>query len=274
MEPRSKLGARPSPSSAQGASDFREFIGACLRASPDPLQLWVPAGSDTTSSTSADDNARVITWDATIAARYRTVGSGLFVTFNGSTQYGTSPDAANMSLGNGATDIPFSIFGWMNLTATTGIKTIAARYDLTTGSTKREFWLYADAAEKLVFELYDESAAAKIGRTFNTALPTGVDLFFVATYSGVATSAGVKLYVFDGTNAGQVDDTNSQSGSYTAIEDTAALTYIGASEAAAGTAENNFSGSLGALGIVKGELSRDEAWALRHIGNSYYGLVV
>lgn len=266
----------PRGASLGGLKARRDFISALLQVAPDTRQLWVPLGADTTTSTSVDDNARTITWNATIAAQYRTVGSGYFVTFDGSTDNGTSPDAASMTFGNGTTDEPFSIYAWVRMTANTAVKTIIARHDLTTGATNLEWSFHFDASELLVGQVFDDSVGTdvRVGRSFGTALPTGTDMLVVMTYSGSGTNAGIRLFAFDGTNSGQVDDTDAGNGAYVAMEDQAALTYIGAREGTGGTATEFFNGSMGAIGVVSGELSADEIQVIRQLGNGYYGLTV
>lgn len=266
----------PRGGSLAGLQKRREFIAALLGVAPDTRKLWVPLPSDTTSSTSVDDNARVITWNATIAAQFITLGSGVFVSFDGSTDNGTSPDTANMSFGDGTLDEPFSIYAWINITANASVKTILGRHDLTTGTTNLEWSFHLSALEELVGQVFDDSVGTdiRVGRQFNTPLATSTNMLVVMTYSGAATNASVVLYVFDGTNAGAVDDTDSGNGSYVAMENKAGLTYIGAREAAGGTATNFFNGSMGAIGLVKGVLDANQIQIIRQLGNGYYGLTV
>ena len=266
----------PRAGSLSGTQKRREFIAGLLSLSLDTRQLMVPLLTDTVSSTSVDDNGRTITWDATIASRFITQGSGSFISFDGATNYGTSPDAANMSFGDGTLGEPFSIYQWLSLTADANVKAILARHDLTTGVTNLEWSFHLDASEKLVGQVFDDSEGTdvRVGRTFNTALAASTPMLVVMIYSGGATNGSVKLYVFDGTNAGQVDDTDAGSGVFIAMENKAGLTYIGAREAASGAATNFFNGALGAGGLVKGELDANQLQVLRQLGNGYYDLKV
>ena len=266
----------PRAGSLSGTQKRYEFIAALLNLFPDTRQLVVPLLTDTTSSTSVDDNGRTITWDDTIRPRFITQGSGSFISFDGATNYGTSPDAANMSFGDGTLSEPFSIYQWLNLTADANVKTILARHDLTTGVTNLEWSFHLDASEKLVGQVFDDSEGTdvRVGRTFNTALAAATPMLVVMTYSGGATNGSVKLYVFDGTNAGQVDDTDAGNGAFVAMENKAGLTYIGAREAASGAATNFFNGALGTGGLVKGEPDANQIQSLRHFGNAYYDLRV
>ena len=169
-------------------------------------------------------------------------------------------------IGDGAVDSPFSIFAWVNQTATTGIKAIFSKFD--TAGTLREYQLVLDAAEKLRFRLYDESSDGYIGRLYNTALGTGSILFVAATYDGSGGSAGIRLF-----SAGAVvDDTDDNSGTYTAMENLATVGRVYSS--GSGTPAEYFSGTGYGVGLVAKALTYDDIWALKTAGNGYYDLTL
>ena len=265
---------RPNPlrqgsRSRRGDQVDQEFDAAVLELLGD-ARLLLRFDKSGTTLTDVSRNARTLTWSEAVQG-FDTppaeLGSGYRVAFNGTDEEGDIPDADGLSFGDGAYDSPLSIVALVNQTATAGIKTILSKYDLTTGSTKREWWLYLDASEKLTFELYDESAGAKVGRLYNTALAAGSDLFVAATYDGTGASTGIRLY-----SAGsRVDDTDSSNLSYTAMENTASLVRLGFSQGAAAAA-NFFKGSMQRVALTGKHLSQDDMWALKERCNGYFGL--
>lgn len=243
-----------------------QFANNILAICGDTRLLWVPNLTDTTTSTSLDRNARTITWDATIASQLTVQASGVSVSFNGTSDEADMPDTANLSFGDSVVDEPFSIIAWVNQTATTGIKAIFSKFD-TTGAL-REYQLVLDAAEKLRFRLYDESTDGYIGRLYNTALAAGGILFVAATYNGNAASSGIKLY----SAAAAIDDTDDNSGTYVAMENSVTVGRLYSS--GSGTPVEFFSGTGFCTVVVAKELTRDELWALKALGNAYYDLTL
>lgn len=230
------------------------------------VSLWLPATTDTTASTSVLRDARVFTHDATIAARIGAQGSGVSVTFNGTDGEADTPDTADLSFGNASVDAPFSIFAWVNQTATAGIKAIFSKYDA--AGVLREYQLVLDAAEKLRLQLYDESADTYIGRVSASALATGSVLFVAGVYDGRAATAGIKLY----SAAALLSDADESSGSYVAMENTATVGRIFSS--GSGTPVEYFSGTGYCVGICAGELHLDQLWDMKQAGNAFYGLTI
>jgi len=96
-------------------------------------------------------------------------------------------------------DLSFAGTGGMSLGAwirpTTVLNNaIIAKYDV--AGTDREYRLWLDAASKLDFEMYDDTANAScITISAVTAITKGAMQFVVATYDGVAATPGVALYV-------------------------------------------------------------------------------
>ena len=246
--------------------DFDATLLELLGATP----LLMRFDKSGTTLTDRSRHARTLTWSEELSSFDTSpaeLGSGYRVHFNGTDEEGDIPDADGLSFGDGASDGPLSIVAIVNQTATAGIKTLLSKYDVTTGSNKREWWFYLDASEKLVLELYDESTGARIGRLYNTALASGAELFVAATYDGSGASTGIRLY----SAASRVDDTDSNSGVYTAMENTASLVRLGFTQgASAGT--NFFKGSQALVALTGKQLSEDEVWALKGHCNGYFGL--
>ena len=70
------------------------------------------------------------------------------VAFNGTDEEADTPDATELSFGDGASDQPFSIVALVRVTAGTAVQGILTKYDVTTGSTKREWRFGIDASER------------------------------------------------------------------------------------------------------------------------------
>ena len=196
--------------------------------------------------------------------------SGLapYLTFD-ATHLWDTPDAADLSFGNGSADSAFSIVTLARLSdATSSI--LFGKYNSTTGSTQREYQFVLTSADTLRFVCYDNSETnAYIGRDYNTAITSDEGSFHVyaATKSTGITSAAVKLYR-DGI---QVDDTNYTTGSYTAMEDKSALagSYV---KGSAGTIASPLKGGQSVLLVVAEELTAVQAARLAAVLRGYAGV--
>ncbi len=140
--------------------------------------------------------------------------------YDGIADYVDIGDNNNLSFGDGSTDSPFSISTWVKMTDATKFRAVG-KY----GATGIEYLLATGVDDTITFNLYDNSAVARIGRKYNTALTSfeGQWLHLVATYNGNSSTSGLKVYL----NGTRVDDTNSTTGSYTAMENTTQPLYLG-----------------------------------------------
>ena len=242
------------------------FGGFGLRLLGDARALWLP-GKTGTTLTDRSRNARVLTWSEDVSA-FDTppaeLGAGYAVTFNGIDEEGDTPDSNDLSFGDGAVDQPFSVFALVNPTDATS-SVVLSKFDTT--ASQEEWLLELDASDRPRFALYDDSAAARIGRLDATALGQSAWALLAATYDCSGTSTGLRIYL-DGV---RVDDTDDSSGSYTAMENGTEVVALGYRQAA-GVKENFFDGKLALAGIVGKELSIEEVWALKEAVNGYFGL--
>jgi hypothetical protein len=197
--------------------------------------------------------------------------SGLspFLTFN-ATHLWNTPDAADLTFGTGAADLAFSIIALVAPTATTN-HSLLSKLDLTTAATKREYE-FCYETQKLTARCYDQSASAYIGRLYNTdTLTADVGSFntYMMTKSTGVTSAAIKIY----RNGTQIDDTNTQSGAYTAMEDTAAL--VGSYRiSTAGATQTHGLYRGGVILIVAEELTAVQVARLDAVLRGYAGVVL
>lgn len=180
---------------------------------------------------------------------------------NGTDEWLDIADHADFTHGDGTNDSAFSLGIWINTDVKT-TRAILAKYDETTGSTNKEYYLGLDASGYPQLILVDDSASAYIGRRDSVAVTNGAWTFVVGTYDGGSLVGGIKVYV----NGVQADDANVTSGSYTAMEDKAAKFSVGYLTGSGGSEAWLFDGAL-ALPFTAGkELSADEVWQLYQIG--------
>jgi len=134
--------------------------------------------------------------------------------FDGINDYIDCGDSDDFSFGDGVTDSPFSISAWIKMDDATRFR-IASKFDSTSNG---EYIFTVSGSDLLTVNLYDNSEIAFIGRKYNTALTSyqGQWIHVACTYDGTSSSSGIKLYL----NGTKVDDINSNSGSYTAMENT------------------------------------------------------
>lgn len=241
-----------------------QYIADVYRLTGDLKFLWLPKATDTTTTTDESKNAHVITYDATIAAKMVTLGSGKSLTFDGTATEADIPDSNDFSLGDGAVDSAGTWFSLVKMTDATD-STVLAKYDVT--GTLREWRLYFDANDYPTLELYDESADTWIGREDATAFTEGAWAWVIATYDGTGSNAGIRIYV----NKARLDDTDASSGAYVAMENSTALVELG--QITSGTPEF-FDGSMAVAGMSGKALSEEEVAIMVDLGNSFFDLSI
>lgn len=227
--------------------------------------LIAPAYTDTTTTTDLSPNAYTCTWDATIAARLSQLGMGESQTYNGSSQYGTVPDANNLSFGNGTTDSPFSIVALANITDTANYRVFAAKYNF--GANLREYSFQVTNADKLQLNLTDLSTGNEADAISTAAITQGSFTLYGVSYNGVGGSSaanGITLYQ----NASSIAATKTTGASYVAMENTAAAGSVGA----IADPLNYFQGSLPLVLLCATELSAAQHTSIKTIVNNFYGL--
>lgn len=187
------------------------------------------------------------------------------VTFNGTDEGTDTPDADYWSAGADGTapNEPSLSFGaWLN-PVTAVSEAILAKNDNTSGSQVREWMFYLTGGAPQL-QLVDESTNGVIGRKDATNLDLGAWSFVVATYDGSAADSGFKIDV----NGVQTDDTDTGSGSYTAMENTATIVTL--ANRVSNPNDFFFDGEIagGPLGpfFVQGELSAKQVANLYELG--------
>lgn len=175
-------------------------------------------------------------------------------------------DHNNFSFGDGSVDSAFSVGAWIRPNAI-ATNVIMAKYD--SAGNLEEWRFFIDSAGKLSLELHDASASATEIAISDSALSIGKWVFVVATYDGGETSPVVKLYV----DASLVNDgATTESGTYTAMENTAAPLTIGCSGVTA-TPVAEFHGRIAIPFLTGKELTATEVATLYGYTAPMMGLI-
>jgi len=253
-------GVLPPAGTNAGDQKRGEFYAAMLAILGDCRLLWTPDSADTTTSTTKDRYAATITWDATIAARKSTLGSGLALGFDGAANEGDIPDNDRYSFGNGAVDSAFSLLALANPTLGTTVRSLIGKE-----SAALEWWWCIGADETLRLRLGDASAAADMGQISDAAITVGAWSLLGATYDGSRAPTGVSLFQ----NAAKLASSASVTGTYVAMENGASLIQIGNRQA-----DLFWADSMAMLAITAKALTIDEQWAIKALVNGYFDLAL
>ena len=143
------------------------------------------------------------------------------IVFDGVDDYVNIPNSTQFSFGNGTSDLPFSIFSWINMVTATDFVTISK------DSTNNREWVIRFFQTRFRAYFIDNSTGGYIGRFDDTQLASSYVnqwIYFGFTYNGDSTSAGIKLYL----NSDRIDNANYQGGTYVAMETLSAPVQIAA----------------------------------------------
>lgn len=250
---------------ANGSQARNEFVGNLLTILGDTRLLWLPDGTETTTSTDQSLNGRTITYDASIASRLSRQGKGYRVSFNGTSQYGQTPDAANLSFGNGTNDSAMSIVALANVTNTAASRVMVCKY----AGSAREWLFQINSSDALLFGVFDESGDWQSTRTSDSAITQGSMRLFGVSYDGTGGSTamnGATLYQ-DGL---VIASSASNNASYVAMEDTAAVGAIGALST---LVASFFSGDMALVAVCQKNLSASDHWNIRKLCEGYFAFL-
>lgn len=241
-----------------------QLIGNLLDVLGDTPRLWVPSPSETTTATDASKNQATLTHNATAVGRIGALGSGHYVSYDGSTNYSTFPDAADLSWGNGTDDTAFSAIALVHITNTANNRTIFGKFT----TNQREYRAYISTADLLAFELYDQSATATEAVITQSAVTQGSWVFLAFTYDGSEDSDGMTIYV-NGV-VPSLTRTSDSGGTYAAMENGTSVLGIGAGT---NSASLPFQGNIALFGICNSQLSADKIWQVRSLLDGHYGFL-
>ena len=236
------------------------FLKQVLAIAGDIRIFLLPNPTDTTTTIDESPYSRVITYDSSIAGRLTTMGQGIVVAYNGTSNSGSTPDTGNESFGNGVTDQPFSVAVLANVADT------AANRVFTTKTTEYQFDIHS--GDQMFLGLQDLSAVAFSFCTSNSAIPMGSPHLFCATYDGrggAAAASGILLYQDGVLLASGV----SNDPTYVAMENTAGVQDLFVSAGA-----DWLTSAAGFLIVWGGVLSASQFLSLKAAANTYYGLTL
>lgn len=184
-------------------------------------------------------------------------------------------DHASHTFGNGAADSAFSLAAWVYVPQYPA-DTIISKRDDTSGALKKEYILYASLSD-IYFTISDNSTGGyrrvQSNSNYFNWPPSWGWHFIVATYDGTGgTNAqnGMEIYI-DGVN-----ETNAResSGTYVAMENTAAPVLIGAHEDTSGAITGLWNKRIDNVMIFNKELSAGEVLALYNGGEGTENIVI
>lgn len=241
------------------------FVASVLAITGDTRLFWLPDAADTTTATDQSLNAKTITWDATVSGRLTRLGLGYAQSFSGTGQFGTAPDAADLSFGNGSADSAFTMIVLANVTDTAAARMLLSKV----ATNNNEYQWFINTDDTLQLRLTDQSATATVAfRASDAAITQGAWRLLAATYSaatGGATAANdMTLYE----NGLVKASTASNSGTYVAMENLTGSLGIGGT-AAGGSL---FQGSIALVAICQKNLSASEQWAIYKLCKGYFGI--
>lgn len=245
------------------SADRNEFIAKILNICGQTEIFFLPTLTETTTSTEVSRNARVFTYDATIATRLSLLGKGAAVDFNGTTGEADTPDADALSFGNSAVDNPHSVLVLCKPDGNAALMTLFAK---AASAADQEWELFLDASGHLNYQLQDESVDTYLEARYAAAVGTAWTLLG-ATYDGSQGIGGIKIY----TNGVSRAVTNDSSGAYVALENGAGLVHLGARFT---IKEQFFDGKIAMALLPAKALSPDEMHEIKTLVNSYFDLAL
>lgn len=251
------------PSTPAGDQKLNEFIHNILHICGDVRRLWIPKTGDTTTTTDSSLYGVTWTYDATVAARFQQLGSGWQLDFDGTDDEADTPDTGNQSFGDGANDAPLSIAVLCTPDVNNAAMTLLAKEN----SSSAEEWNFGlNASGHLVLTLTDESATATLLGTYATAVGTAATLLG-SSYDGSKAATGISNYK----DGDAVTTAAGGSGTYIAMENTAALVHLGARYT---TKAQFFNGKIAFAVLTAKFLTDEDHFALKELVNGYYDLTL
>jgi len=159
-------------------------------------------------------------WNAWDIPQPRTTGMGIPVLdFNGTDEDADTPDAAYFPRASAA----WSLGLWIKPDDVASGQTLMAKR---AASTLREWECFIDGSRNPTIHIWDDSVPSRIGRRDATVLTADTWVFLGFTDDGSNASSGLNVYK----DGAAVDDTDDNSGAFTAMEDLAGIVSIGKRE--------------------------------------------
>lgn len=251
---RAPYGLRPVPLAAGSLAEVfrrrRRFINevAGIVGLSNVRAFYLPAPNEGLAVPDAVVAGRVWTHGATPTGRLTPRGKATVLSFNGTSDYLSTPDAADLSFGTGAADAAFSVFSVQNITDTAAARQILSKYN--TVDTEYRFGPFSTDAQ--LFAVYDNSVPANCFVLSNAALTQGAWSSLGGSYDGRGSGAGTGMAIYENGAVVASTVTNNSGGTYVAMEDKAGVLEIGSHTAHTAAF---FSGSIALVLLVAGNLS-------------------
>ncbi len=240
-------------------SDLKNVVGGA-----NAKVLYMPSGGEGTTPVDGAVSTRVWTHATALGSRITKLGNGFALSFNGTSDYLSTPDANDLSFGNGAADSVMSIFSVVNVTDTAAARVVIAK-ETTAPDTE---WVFRVGATDLeVLLISDPSAAVSAFRASDAAITQGSWTTLATSYdaTGGATAANGMTHYLAGA---LVASTATNNASYVAMENGAGGTLIGAEVSA--TPANFFSGSIALVMVVAANLSASQHFQLNRLARKFF----
>lgn len=246
-------------------SPRQRFLGNLRDALRDTRLIWLPRQEDALYSEDQSNFRATVTMESSVASRLATLGNGVAVSFNGTTNYGSVPDADRYSFGTGTADLPFSVVAVVNVTDTAAQRWIITKRG---AAGAREWTFGVQTGDTLSFGTVDDSAGAGSSRNSSATITQGTWRVFGFSYdgSGGATNQnGTTLY----DQGAVLTSAATNSGTYVAMENLGAVLEIGAQVPAA---LSPFSGSMALVALTGVQLTDGEHATIYTLCRRFFGI--
>lgn len=225
--------------------------------------LYLPNGTDTTTSVESSTVGSTITWDATIAARVSRQGNGYAQSWTG-TQYGDIADTANLTFGNGTADQALTALALVNPTTTGSTRTVMSKFGATSTG---EYRLAVLNDGRVQWFQTDASAAVNVNRLTTSGAPDGAWSLVGVTNTGTGGAAAMDTVTIY-RNAVVMASSATNNASYVAMEDQVSPFELGTQQ----THIAPFAGSLALAVLTQKALTAAEHAAVASLCSRFFGL--
>ncbi len=243
----------------------RRFISAASSAVgvANVRLLWTPAPTEGLTQLDGGPVARTWTHATSPNPRLSRLGQGMALAFNGTSDFLSTPDAADLSFLTGG----MSIFAVANVTDTAGARDIISKEDF--GGVQEEYVFAVNATDQLSTTLIDQSATARPRRDTDAAITQGAWVTLSTSCVDVAQAATVAAGITVYQNGAVRASTATENAAYVAMENLTARVEIGSQNV--GTA-SFFAGSLALVMLIAANLTAAQHMAMTQLARSYFGV--
>lgn len=137
-------------------------------------------------------------------------------------------DHADFSFGDGVSDSPFTFAHWIKMTDASTFRLFSKGIN----ASNIEYIITLNSLDQILFNLYDQTTANFLSQvsTVGFTLKQGSYLLVAGSYTGNASTSGMKLYAGDSTSMKRLPTTPSSGGSYTAMHPGLGDLWLGGSQ--------------------------------------------